>query len=319
MAELASARYTPGVRTVPLSRLVKRHRPSGAFAAFAAATGVALLVGACGNAAPLSEDTGAVSSELTTITRSAALARGQEWVTAKVPYCQAPNHQPDDDKACSSTCTRPNNPLWDPYRSDCSGFVSWSWGLAAPGRTTAELAPAVQDITKAIDPLSLLPGDAVNKPSDHTMLFVKWLTPGKRATFIEEPGCSADQPYARQVDSDVTIKGMSITVTENGITFSAIRFAAIADDPDAGTGDADSAPPRAQGDAGGSGVTTPMLASFAPPSGAGGCATTPRGVGGASSGLSLVVGSMLLLAARRRRKARATSHVDGFVHSMIKK
>lgn len=295
------------MRSVPQSRLVKRHRPSGtlaAFAAFAAAAGVALLIGACGNASPLTEDTGAVSSELTTITRSAVLARGQEWVTAKVPYCQAPNHQPDDDKACSRTCTRPNNPLWDPYRSDCSGFVSWSWDLAAPGRTTAELAPAVQDITHAIDPISLLPGDAVNKPSDHTMLFVKWLTPGKRATFIEEPGCSADQPYARQVDSDVTIKGMSITVTENGITFSAIRFAAIADDPDAGTADADSAPPSAHDDAdGGSGAPTPMLASFEAPSGAGGCATTPRGVGGASSGLSLAVGSMLLLAASRRRKA----------------
>jgi hypothetical protein len=194
--------------------------------------------------------------------------------------------------------------LWDPYRSDCSGFVSWSWGLAAPGRTTAELAPAVQDITHTIDPLSLLPGDAVNKPSDHTMLFVKWLTPGKRATFIEEPGCSADQPYARQVDSDVTIKGMSITVTENGITFSAIRFAAIADDPDAGTGDADGAPPSAHRDAdGGTGAPAPMLASFAAPSDGGGCAMTPRGVGGATSGLSLVVGSMLLLGARRRRKA----------------
>lgn len=147
-----------------------------------------------------------MSSELTTITRSAAVARGQQWVAAKVPYCQAPNHQHDDDKACSSTCTRPNNALWDPYRSDCSGFVSWSWGLPAPGRTTSELAPAVQDITHTIDPLLLMPGDAVNKPSDHTMLFVEWLTPGKRATFIEEPGCSASEPYARRVDSDVTTR-----------------------------------------------------------------------------------------------------------------
>lgn len=301
MAELASGRYTPGVRSVPQTRLVKRHRPS---ATLVAATGVALLIGACGTASPLGEDTGAVSSELTTITRSAAVARGQEWVTAKVPYCQAPNHQPDDDKACSRTCTRPNNPLWDPYRSDCSGFVSWSWGLAAPGRTTAELAPAVQDITHTIDPLSLLPGDAVNKPMDHTMLFVEWLTPGKRARFIEEPGCSVDEPYARQVDSNVTIKGMSITVTENGITFSAIRFAAIADDPDAGMEDADGAPPSAHDDTdGGSPAPTPMLASFDAPSGSGGCATTPRRVGGAWSGLSLAAGAILLLGASRRRRA----------------
>jgi len=263
---------------------------------------MAVLIAACGNASPVAEDTGAVSSELTTITRSAALARGQEWVTAKVPYCQAPNHETDDDKACSRTCTRPDNVLWDPYRSDCSGFVSWSWGLAAPGRTTAELAPAVQDITRVIDPLSLLPGDAVNKPSDHTMLFVKWLTPGKRATFIEEPSCSADQPYARQIDSDVTIKGMSITVTENGITFSAIRFAAIADDPDAGIADAGGALAKPHDDVD-SGAPAPMLMAFAAPSDSGGCTTTTRGVGGASSGLSLVVSSLLLLGARRRRKA----------------
>ena len=277
-------------------------RPVGALVGLA---GAALLVAACGSESPLpaGEDTGAVSSELTMITRSTAVARGQEWVAAKVPYCQAPNHQPDDDKACSSTCTRPDNVLWNPYRSDCSGFVSWSWGLAAPGRTTAELAPAVVDITHTIDPLSLMPGDAVNKPSDHTMLFVEWLTPGKRARFIEEPGCSANPPYAHQLDSDVTIKGMTITVVENGITFSAIRFAAIADDPDAGIGGIDaSAPPsvHAAPDAGG---PPPERTDLAMPSDdSGGCAMSPRGAGGASSGLSIAVASMLLLGASRRRK-----------------
>lgn len=305
MAELPFRRYTFGVLSVPQRRLVKAHRSSGALAAFAVATGVALLASACGSEAPLPEDTGAVSSELTSITRSAAVARGQEWVAAKVPYCQAPNHKPDDDKACSSTCTRANNSLWDPYRSDCSGFVSWAWGLAAPGRTTSELAPAVQDITHTIDPLALLPGDAVNKPSDHTMLFVEWLTPGKRARFIEEPGCSAAEPYARQVDSDVAIKGMSITVAQNGITFSAIRFAAIADDPDAGTGDAGAAPPAVHADPdAGNDATAPTTASFAAPSDDGGCTTTPRRGRGTSSGLCIVVGSALLLAARRRRHAR---------------
>ncbi len=303
MAELASARYT---------FRVNRARPAGAAGTLFALSGVVLttlVVAACGNA-PSSEDTtgtrentGAVASELTMIARSTAVARGQEWVAAKVPYCQAPNHQHDDDKACNSTCIRPDNVLWDPYRSDCSGFVSWSWGLPAPGRTTAELAPAVVDITHTIDPLTLMPGDAVNKPSDHTMLFVEWLTPGKRARFIEEPGCSNNPPYAHQVDSDVTIKGMTITVVENGITFSAIRFAAIVDDlPDAGGGNRDASAPVVHPDPNAGDAAPAHTELAAPAADDGGCATSPSRVGGASSGLSVVVASMLLVATRRRRK-----------------
>jgi hypothetical protein len=53
-----------------------------------------------------------------------AVARAKQWVDAKVPYCQAPNHARDYDEACSMTCTRPDVAEWDPYRSDCSGFVS---------------------------------------------------------------------------------------------------------------------------------------------------------------------------------------------------
>src|SRR6185295_19212940 len=68
------------------------------------------------------------------ITASAAIARAEEWVKAKLHYCQAPNHHHDFDSACSSTCNRTNNAAWDPYRSDCSGLVSWAWGLPAPGR-----------------------------------------------------------------------------------------------------------------------------------------------------------------------------------------
>src|SRR4051794_29340739 len=72
---------------------------------------------------------------------NAAVARGQLWVDAKVPYCQSPNHKPDADADCASICTRPDMPDWDPYRSDCSGFVSWAWDLPAPGRTTGDFAP----------------------------------------------------------------------------------------------------------------------------------------------------------------------------------
>ncbi len=154
-------------------------------------------------------------------TTNPAVARGQLWVDAKVPYCQAPNHKHDADVDCASTCTRPDVPAWDPYRSDCSGFVSWTWDLPAPGRTTHDFAPFVTDITAAIDAADLVPGDAVNNDT-HMMLFVAWVTPGTKATFMDEPGCSASQPYAREFTATVTPTGQTIVVTSHG-TFTAIH------------------------------------------------------------------------------------------------
>jgi|HubBroStandDraft_6_1064221.scaffolds.fasta_scaffold406602_1 hypothetical protein len=150
-----------------------------------------------------------------------AVARGMEWVAAMVPYCQAANHQPDGDSSCSATCDRPDNPAWDAYRSDCSGFVSWSWGLPPPGETTATLAPFDTSVSTAIDAAQLQPGDAINNDT-HTMLFVAWTTGMTEATFLEEPGCSASQPYAREVTVGVTASGQSLDVAGYG-TFTAIR------------------------------------------------------------------------------------------------
>jgi len=160
------------------------------------------------------------------LSTSDAIARSELWVAAKLHYCQAPNHQRDYDSACASTCNRTSNPQWDPYRSDCSGLVSWAWALPAPGRVTGEFAPFQNDITKAIPATSLREGDAVNN-SDHIMLFKKWTTPGKVATFIEEPGCSSATPYAHEFTSAVTISGSSIHVNYNGMTFTAIRYSKL--------------------------------------------------------------------------------------------
>jgi hypothetical protein len=151
-----------------------------------------------------------------------AVERAMAWVQAKVPYCQAPNHQHDADTDCASTCTRPDNPDWDPYRSDCSGLVSWAWGLPPPGRTTATLAPFDTTVSIAIDAAELQPGDAINN-DHHTMLFSDWITEGVEAHFIEEPGCATTQPYAREIDATVTLSGQMVTVTSRG-DYTAIRY-----------------------------------------------------------------------------------------------
>ncbi len=160
------------------------------------------------------------------IATTSVLSRAEEWVHAELHYCQSPNHERDFDSACSTYCERHDNATWDPYRSDCSGFVSWAWGLGAPGRTTLGFAPFETDITHTIEAIDLKPGDAINN-SDHIMLFKEWVDKGHRALFLEEPGCSSATPYAHQVDVDVSINGRSIYVPYNGMTFTAIHFDGI--------------------------------------------------------------------------------------------
>lgn len=236
--------------------------------AFAIAASLALTAAGCSGAPEGAPTDTRIESTSEALTGADAVARGEEWVAAQVPYCQSANHQADPDTACASVCTRPDNPQWDPYRSDCSGFVSWAWGLPAPGRATFEFAPAVTDITQAIDAAMLQPGDAVNIPHDHMMLFKAWITPGQRATFLEEPGCSSSTPYAKEFDSDVTLSGTQITVAYEGKTFTAIHWDAL----DAGG----SAPPDAGGDAG-----TPAIDA------GGGVQQEDAGPGGNDSGAGL--------------------------------
>jgi hypothetical protein len=157
---------------------------------------------------------------------SPAVARAHAWVDARLPYCQAINHARDDDPECPTFCDRPEHPEWDAYRSDCSGLVSWAWQLPTPygGRTTRGLAPFVVDASYAIRVGELQPGDAVNN-AHHVMLFERWLVPGARARFVEEPGCTSPTPYAHVLDADVVTFDDILVVAERG-TFTPIRRAA---------------------------------------------------------------------------------------------
>jgi len=206
-----------------------------ALAAFASVALLTVVCTACA-AEPASsssnedDDEGVSSATSSALSTADAVARAELWAGAKLHYCQAPNHGRDYDSACSTYCNRTPNPAWDPYRSDCSGLVSWAWGLPAPGRVTGQFAPFQTDITHAIPASQLKAGDAVNN-SDHIMLFKQWIVPNTKALFIEEPGCSSAMPYAHETTSDVTINGSSIHVAENGMTFTAIRYGALTTAP----------------------------------------------------------------------------------------
>jgi hypothetical protein len=130
---------------------------------------------------------------------TSAVSRAQQWVTVKMPYCEAANGARDYDSSCSSVCHRTgaaNESQWNAYRSDCSGLVSWSWGLAAPGLVTETFVPGAASFIPTED---LQPGDAILRPSEHVVLFDHWMNKATgTADVISEPGCSAGvPPYAQ--------------------------------------------------------------------------------------------------------------------------
>jgi hypothetical protein len=89
-------------------------------------------------------------------------------------------------RLAGNVCTH-NNPRPDVAGVDCSAFVSAAWGLSTHFTTIA--IPAIaRELPSGWD---LLPGDALNKPGSHVMLFVRF-TPDKKAEVLESStgGCN---------------------------------------------------------------------------------------------------------------------------------
>jgi hypothetical protein len=89
----------------------------------------------------------------------------------------------DRGMLAGNVCTR-NAPRPDVTGVDCSAFVSAAWGLATHFTTAA-----IPAITRRLDnPWDLQPGDALNKPGSHVMLFLRF-TPDRKAEVMEaSPG-----------------------------------------------------------------------------------------------------------------------------------
>lgn len=194
-------------------------------AAFGLVVGSVGVVGTGCSSEPV-QPTEASGQSADDVTTSDIVARAEQWSDAKLLYCQSANGARDYDSACPSYCHRTSNSAWDAYRSDCSGLISWAWGLPAPGRVTGQFAPYENDISTRINGIDLRPGDALNliPNSEHIILFKAWVTKGVSATFIEEPGCSVNPDYAHTFTSNVTISGSSVYVAYEGSTFAAIRY-----------------------------------------------------------------------------------------------
>jgi len=203
----------------------------------AALSGLLFLLAAapaCSVASPAATEREPIGEATSAITGAAILALGEQWVAADLHYCQAAYGAVDGDSSCwawegsSHVCDRESNAAWNAYRSDCSGFVTWSWGLPAVGDggyVTGDFAPFGTSISTVIQASDLQPGDAANLTAGgHIVLFKQWTTVGSEAIFLEEPGCSANPPYAHEFTSAVTLSGSSIHIDYEGDDFTAIRY-----------------------------------------------------------------------------------------------
>lgn len=91
------------------------------------------------------------------------LTRAERWAALKVPY--------------GSFDADPANDLYEGYRTDCSGFISYVWNLPQPGPDTTSFVSSGYAVDIPIEILA--PGDALNNKragaAGHVVLFVEWL------------------------------------------------------------------------------------------------------------------------------------------------
>lgn len=166
------------------------------------------------------------------IGRAEIVARAQEWVDAGLLYCVSTRGA--YDATCKYQCNRQDNPAWNAYFSDCSGLITWAWGLAPSQRLyTGSIAPYGGNQSYKIDPHDLQPGDALNDRSDtdgdgvidhhHVMLFVGWKLPGKVGIFLQESGCGK---IANRSEQNTQYVGDRLQVGKS--TYYAVRFNGVA-------------------------------------------------------------------------------------------
>ncbi len=114
-----------------------------------------------------------------------------------------------------NVCTR-NAPRADVAGVDCSAFVSAAWGLSVH-YTTAAIPAIAKPI---VNPWDLKPGDALNKPGSHVMLFLRF-TPDRKAEVMEASTGGCNGRVCRNVYPLAAL-------LERG--YVPVRFRALADD-----------------------------------------------------------------------------------------
>jgi hypothetical protein len=113
------------------------------------------------------------------ITRDEVVARSYQWPERSIPYSMVG--------------------LYNGYRRDCSGYVSYCLGLPGPGRSTVDLP----DVCTPIAAAQLRPGDLIGNmgpgtggAAGHVQLFLGWTNTG--LTIAEQAG-GMDGPWHHDI------------------------------------------------------------------------------------------------------------------------
>jgi hypothetical protein len=139
-----------------------------------------------------------------------------------VPYCWGCHgslasfrSQIERGVKAGNVCTR-NAPRNDVAGVDCSAFVSAAWGLGIHYTTAA-----IPAIAKPVaNPWDLRPGDALNKPGAHVMLFLRF-TPDRKAEVMESLTGGCNGRVCRNVYPLASLLARG---------YQPVRFKALADD-----------------------------------------------------------------------------------------
>ncbi|CCE06325.1 conserved exported hypothetical protein [Bradyrhizobium sp. STM 3843] len=139
-----------------------------------------------------------------------------------VPYCWGCHgslanfrQRIESGTLAGNVCTR-NAPRPDVAGVDCSAFVSAAWGLSVHYTTAA--IPAIA--TPVSNPWDLKPGDALNKPGSHVMLFLRF-TPDRKAEVMESSTGGCNGRVCRNVYPLASLLARG---------YVPVRFRALADD-----------------------------------------------------------------------------------------
>ncbi|MGO4715596.1 hypothetical protein [Bradyrhizobium sp. 2TAF24] len=139
-----------------------------------------------------------------------------------VPYCWGCHgslanfrQRIESGTLAGNVCTR-NEPRSDAAGVDCSAFVSATWGLSVHYTTAA-----IPAIAKPVEnPWDLKPGDALNKPGSHVMLFLRF-TPDRKAEVMEASTGGCNGRVCRNVYPLASLLARG---------YAPVRFRAFADD-----------------------------------------------------------------------------------------
>lgn len=151
-----------------------------AVTACTAALGLALLAGGQPAAqAVQSAPSGPAARALDPVDRATIIRRAQEWVDKRVPYDGDQNHLYK----------------WGSHRylQDCSGYVSWAWGLPGSYGT----AVLKERFSSAIGKDDLRPGDVLlqrTRDHGHVVIFAGWKDAATAIVYQESvPGSVASK------------------------------------------------------------------------------------------------------------------------------